>query len=156
MLDNHEDGNPKDGQEDRPFHPDGFTFINEQFGKQIHDGDAQTIDGMKEHTEEDKDLKEPAFVQGVDEDPRLAADERGQDMQRNKDRHAQPADAMQHKGQHWALTSVSQCSCQADISFQAHLRLLILFLSGKSDMILFTAFLLKVTILMGYLFQITS
>jgi hypothetical protein len=45
-------------------------------------------------------------------------------MHRNKNCHAQPADPMQDKRQHRTLTPVLQARSQADISFQAHLRLL--------------------------------
>jgi hypothetical protein len=45
-------------------------------------------------------------------------------MHRDEDSHAQPANAVQDKRQHGAATSVSQARLQADIPFQAHLRLL--------------------------------
>jgi hypothetical protein len=45
-------------------------------------------------------------------------------MHRHENCHAQPADTVQDKRQHRTLAFVPQSRGQADISFQAHLRLL--------------------------------
>jgi hypothetical protein len=77
-------------------------------------------------------------------------------MHRDKNCHAQPADAMQDKGQPRTLTSVPQASCQADVPFQAHLRLLNVLEWEREHIIRLRSLLLKVTILMGYSFQTSS
>jgi hypothetical protein len=63
---------------------------------------------------------------------------------------------VQDKGQHGTLTSVPQGSCQADVPFQAHLRLLEVLEWERQHIIMLRSILLKVTILMGYSFQTSS
>ena len=53
-ADDHKDSNAINGQEDRPFHPDGFALVFDQFRPQVEDGDPQAIDGMEQHAEETK------------------------------------------------------------------------------------------------------
>jgi hypothetical protein len=70
-----EDSNSEKGDEDRPLHPDRFTLVYEQLREQVYDGDAQSIDGMEQRAEENKDLKDPVLVNGVDENAALATQE---------------------------------------------------------------------------------
>jgi hypothetical protein len=98
--------------------------MDQQFREQIHDGDPQAIDGVEKHAKEDEDLKQPMFVNRVEKRPDLTVQERCQDVHRNKNCHAHAANAVQDKSQHWALAFIPQASCQADVSIQAHLRLL--------------------------------
>src|SRR5512138_3170494 len=79
---------------------------------------------MEEHTEKDKDLEKPVFVNRVEKNPDLAPGEGCQDVHCDEDRHPQPADAMQDESQHGTLPSVAQAGSQADIPVQTHLRLL--------------------------------
>ncbi len=55
----HKDGKSIDGEKDRPFDPDGLALVLEQLRQQIEDGNAQPIDGMEQHTEENEDLEGP-------------------------------------------------------------------------------------------------
>src|SRR6266540_2812787 len=64
-LNDHEGGNPKDRNKDRPFHPDGFLLMLQHFGPQIEDRNAQSIDGVEQHAEENKDLEKPVFINMV-------------------------------------------------------------------------------------------
>jgi hypothetical protein len=75
------------GQEDRPLYPYGFTMMLKQFWKQVKNGDAQAIDGMEQHTEENNDLKDPVLVNIVYESSALPAQESCQDMYCDEDRH---------------------------------------------------------------------
>jgi hypothetical protein len=150
----HEDRNGEERNKDRPFHPDRLALMDKQPGEQVNDGDAQSIDGMEKCAEKDEDLKQPMFVNRVENSPDLTAQERCQDMHRYKNCHAYASNAVQDKGQHGTLTAVPQAGRQADVSIQAHLRLLKN--SVLRSIIPFPFPLLKVTILMGYLFQTSS
>jgi len=119
-----EHGDTKKGQEDRPLYPNGFTMMFKQFWKQVKNGDAQAIDGMEQHTEENEYLEKPVLVNIVYESPALPAQKRCQDVYCDEDRHAQSTNAMEDVRQHWTLSLVPQTRGQADISFQAHLYLL--------------------------------
>jgi hypothetical protein len=153
-ADDHEDSNREEWNKDCPFHPDRLTLMNEQLWEQVNDGDPQAVDGMEEYTEEDENLKQPVLVDCIEKDTDLTAQERCQDMHSDKNCHAYAADAVQDKGQHGTLASVTQASRQADVSVQAHLRLLENLV--LESIIPFSFLLLKVTILMGYWFQISS
>ena len=108
-ADDDEHGKAVDGQEDRPFHPDGFALVFDQFRPQVQDGDPQAIDGVEQRAEENEDLEEPVLVDRVDEirRPRRLR-KRGQDVHRDENRHAQAADAVQDEGQHRPLALVAQ------------------------------------------------
>ena len=77
-----------------------------------------------EHAEEDEDLEDPVFVNGIDESPKPAAHEGGQDVQPHEGDHPQASDAVQDISQHRTFALVPQGIFQADIPFQAHPRLL--------------------------------
>src|SRR5215212_2736375 len=64
-ADDHEDCNGKQGQEDRPLYPNRLALMDKQLREQVNDADPQAIDGMEEHTEENKDLEQPIFVECV-------------------------------------------------------------------------------------------
>jgi hypothetical protein len=153
---NYENGNGKERQENRPLHPDRLALVNEQLWKQINNGDPQAVDGVKECAEENKYLEQPVLVNVIQELSNVPAQERCQDMHRYENCHAQPADPMQDKGQHRTLAPVPQARSQADISIQAHLRLLEKLIWERWCIIPSRCFLIKVTILMGYWFQISS
>ena len=87
------------------------------FGQQVQDDDAQPVDGMEQGAEEDEDLESPVLVDAVEQDPRRSARERGEHVGCHEDDDAQPADAVQDKGQHGTLALVAQGCCQADIPF---------------------------------------
>ena len=70
-ADDHQNSNAVNGQEDRPFHPDGFALMVDQFWKQVEDGDPQAVDGMEQHAEENKDLESPVLVNAVQESSRI-------------------------------------------------------------------------------------
>src|SRR6266487_3695236 len=59
---NHKCRDPENGNKDRPFQPDRFVLVLQQLGPQIHNGDPQSIDGVEQYTEENKDLEEPVFI----------------------------------------------------------------------------------------------
>src|SRR3972149_5893718 len=50
-LDDDENRKAIKGQEERPFHPDGFALVLEQSRPQVEDGDAQAIDGVAQRPE---------------------------------------------------------------------------------------------------------
>jgi hypothetical protein len=116
-ADDDEDGNTIDWQEDSPFHPNGLTRILDQPRPQVEEGNSQSVDGVEQHTEENKNLEKPVLVNVVEEFPNIPAKVRCQNVHCYKDRHPQPADAMQDKRQHGALSLVSQSRDQADIPF---------------------------------------
>src|SRR3972149_1541341 len=58
-------GDTKNGQEDRPLYPNGFTMMFKQFRPQVKNGDSQAIDGVEQHAEENKNLESPVLVNGV-------------------------------------------------------------------------------------------
>jgi hypothetical protein len=86
---------------------------------------------MEERTEKDKDLEEPVLVNAVQKAPDAPSQKRCQNVHRDKNRHADPADSMQDEGQHGTLPFISQGGRQADISIQAHLSLLENLVWGK-------------------------
>jgi len=123
-LQDNEGSQPIDWDKDRPFYPDGFTLVYDQFRPQVKDTDAQAVNPMEQSTEENEDLEKPVCVNVIKEASDTSPYERGQNMHRYEDSHTQPADAMQDKGQHWSLSFVPQARGQANIPFQAHLCLL--------------------------------
>jgi hypothetical protein len=123
-INDDEHGDAKNGQEDRPLYPNGFTMMLKQFWKQVKNGDTQAINGVEQYAEKYDDLKDPVLINIIYERSALPAQKRCQNMRGNEDRHAQPTNAMQDERQHWALSLIPQTRGQADISFQAHLCLL--------------------------------
>ena len=77
-------------------------------------------------------------------------------MHRHENRHPQPANPVQDERQLGTLPPVTQACPQWDIPIQAHLSLLDTYFLEVQHIISLRHFLLKVTILMGYLFQISS
>jgi hypothetical protein len=74
-FDNDQSGNTIDGEENRPLDPNGFALMLDQFGEQVKDGDAQSINGVEQHTKENKDLEDPILVNGIYESPALPCQE---------------------------------------------------------------------------------
>jgi hypothetical protein len=104
----YEDTDTVHWNEHSPLDPDGFAVMVDQFGEQVQDGDAQAVNGMEQNAKENYDLEDPVFVNAVYERPAFSAQKRSQNMQRNKDRHPQPANAMQDERQHWSLSLITQ------------------------------------------------
>jgi hypothetical protein len=77
-------------------------------------------------------------------------------VHRDKDCHAQSANAVQDIRQHGTLAFIAQSRGQADIPFQAHGSLLEVLIFGRYHIIPFMLFYLKVTILTAYSFQTSS
>src|SRR5574338_705664 len=61
----HKGRDPKDRDKYRPLHPDGFALVHQRLGKEINDGNAQAIDGMEQHAEENEDLEQPILIDAV-------------------------------------------------------------------------------------------
>jgi hypothetical protein len=116
-ADDSQNGNAKGRQKNRPFDPDGFALMFDQFWKQVKDGDAQAVDGMEQGAKENKDLEHPVLVNGIQESPNIPAQKRRKNMHGDEDPHAQSPNAMQDERQHWTLSFISQACQQADISF---------------------------------------
>jgi hypothetical protein len=72
----HKNGNAIDRQENRPFDPHGFMLMLDQFREQVKDGDAQSINGVEEHTKENKYLENPILVNGIYEGAAFSPKER--------------------------------------------------------------------------------
>jgi hypothetical protein len=155
-AEDHENSDREQWDENRPLHPDRLSLVHKQLGEQVNDRDPQAIDGVEQHAKKDKDLKEPVLVNIVQKAPDAPSRKRRQNVHRDKDRHAYPANAVQDEGQHGTLPLVSQGGGQADISFQAHRSLLEILELGRQLIIPFEFLLLKVTILTGDSFQTSS
>jgi len=56
---------PIDRQEDHPLQPDGFALVFDQLRPQVQDDDAQAVDDVEQHAEEDHDLEDPVFVNEI-------------------------------------------------------------------------------------------
>jgi hypothetical protein len=128
-LDNHEDCKTVDYKKNHPFDPDDLSKIRDQFWEQVEDRDTQPIDGVKENTEEDEQLKHGVVKNVVQYFPNLrpnpkipAFQKRCREMHRQKYRHTRPANAMQDVGQVRTLSFVSQCRREADVSIDSHLK----------------------------------
>jgi hypothetical protein len=111
---------------------------------------------MEQHTKKDEDLKEPVLVNIIQKAPDAPSQERCQEMHRDENGHADPADAMQDKSQHGSLSFIAQGRRQADIPIQAHLSLLESLIWGKQPMVPFVFPVLNVTILTVYSVQTSS
>src|SRR6266498_4313944 len=61
-ADDGQNGNAVGGNENRPLDPNSFTLMLDQLWKQIKDGDAQSINGMEQDTEENKNLENPILI----------------------------------------------------------------------------------------------
>jgi len=96
------------GNKYRPFDPDGFAMMVDQFGEQVEDGDPQAVDGMEQNAKENNDLEDPVLVNAVYERPAFSAQERSQNVNGDEERHSQPANAVQNERQHRTLPLVSQ------------------------------------------------
>jgi hypothetical protein len=152
----HKSRDPEDGDKDRPFDPDSLCLMLQKLGKQIDDGNAQPIDRMEQDTEEDEDLEGPVLINIVQKAANIPTKEGCKQVHRHENRHPQPADPVQDKRQLITRSPVTQSCPQRDIPLQAHLSLLDASFLEIEHIISFRHFLLKVTILMGYLFQISS
>jgi hypothetical protein len=116
-ADDSQNSNAIDRQENRPFDPNGFAVMFDQFWKQVEDGDPQAIDRVKQGAKENENLEHPVFVNGIQESPDIPTQERRQNMYGNEDHHTQSPNAMQDERQHWTLPFIPQACQQADISF---------------------------------------
>jgi hypothetical protein len=74
-LDNNENRKTIDRDKDHPFDPYSFAVMFEQFWEQVENGDTQAINGMEQHTKENKYLEDPVFVNGVYKNPAFSTQE---------------------------------------------------------------------------------
>src|SRR5450759_1518012 len=128
-TDNDDKCDTVNGQEDKPFQPDGFALVFDQHRPQVQNDDAQAVDGMEQRTEEDEYLEEPVLVDGVDEDPGarppgLVGEEGRQNVQCDEEDDTQATNPVQDICQHRTFPLISQAFHEANIPFETHLRLL--------------------------------
>jgi hypothetical protein len=79
---------------------------------------------MEQRAEKYEELEKPVRINVIGKAPNISTCKRCQDVNRYENGHPQPTDAMQDERQHGTFSLVSQACEQADISIQAHLRLL--------------------------------